>query len=198
MKVLIDSDAFCKLACCGLLERAIRVLGAEPSDARRLPALQHMLQRGKLAWSLGHERAEVALAAALTIDVVPEAEASRLQQILDAGAEIDSGEAQLLAIAAANTETLLVTGDKRALRELSRIPLLAAALTGRIVTLEAVLIALCDSEGEASVRGSVASIHDLDGTIKACFSSSDSGAGLQNYQSHFVHEVPAGLLWSPG
>ena len=47
MRLLIDSDAFCKLAASGLLSDAAALFNGE---CGRLPALPHMLRRGQLLY----------------------------------------------------------------------------------------------------------------------------------------------------
>src|SRR5688572_31331079 len=53
MRLLIDSDAFCKLAICELLDDAAAVLGASSAECGRLPALAFMLRKGNLRRKLG-------------------------------------------------------------------------------------------------------------------------------------------------
>jgi hypothetical protein len=48
MRVLLDTDAFCKLAVAEVLHDTLGLLGAEPGDCGRLAALPYMLQRGGL------------------------------------------------------------------------------------------------------------------------------------------------------
>jgi len=48
MRLLVDSDAFCKLAASDLLSDAAMLFDAELPDCGRLPALPYMLRRGGL------------------------------------------------------------------------------------------------------------------------------------------------------
>jgi hypothetical protein len=47
MRLLSDTDAFCKLSAIGLFRDAAKVLGGEPGEVARLPALPHMLRRSR-------------------------------------------------------------------------------------------------------------------------------------------------------
>ena len=197
MKVLVDTDAFCKLASCGLLAPALQALGCSMADARRLGALPFMVRRGSLARQLGADLAAKILKEVEQVPVAPEAPAAWLQLILDAEADIDPGEAQLLAVAADTPGCLLITGDKRALRCVHLVPGLAGALSGRVVTLEALMSHLCSRTTLMQVKHQIQPVLFLDASLKACFSSTDSLEGLANYQEDLAREVTGGLLWEP-
>jgi hypothetical protein len=55
MKLLVDTDAFCKLAVSGLLLDAVSLLGADLTECGRLPALPYMLRKGRLRRAFGPE-----------------------------------------------------------------------------------------------------------------------------------------------
>ena len=65
--------------------------------------------------------------------------------------EIDFGEIQILA-AAADIETIVLTGDKRALQALSKVSGAAEVFGARIAVLEAGLISLHDKIGLSELR----------------------------------------------
>jgi hypothetical protein len=111
---------------------------------------------------------------------------------------IDPGEAQIFA-AAAETGLLVMTGDKRALRALRDVAGLADALAGRIVVLEAILLALCDHLGPEEVRSRVQVFAVSDKVVQVCFSTgnqSPSDALLSYYRSLAADLVPL-ALWDP-
>lgn len=144
MRLLLDTDAFCKLGIAGLLDAALAGLGVESSEeCARLGALPHMLRRGKLPRLYGSAQCESLVARAESIPVMPDAPAKWLD-LLAAATDVDPGEAQLVAMAAEARASLL-TGDKRALRTVASIATLPEALTGRIVSLEAVLLRMCET-----------------------------------------------------
>jgi hypothetical protein len=113
-------------------------------------------------------------------------------------ATIDPGEAQLFA-AAAEAELIVVSGDKRALRALKDVEGFPEALSGRIVVLEAILLALCDRLGVEGVRERVQPLAAFDKTVKICFSAGnrDPTAGLLSYYENLANELSPLVLWDP-
>jgi hypothetical protein len=55
IRVLIDTDAFCKLAICDLVSDALAILNINISQCGRLPALPYMLRKGALPRIYGAE-----------------------------------------------------------------------------------------------------------------------------------------------
>lgn len=114
MKLLVDTDAFCKLGVAGLLRDAALMLGVELQECGRLPALPHMLRRGSLPRRYGARACEKLISIAQSMPVVPEPSTEWLDRITPIDV-IDPGEARILA-AAAEFTLAVVSGDKRALR----------------------------------------------------------------------------------
>jgi hypothetical protein len=112
---------------------------------------------------------------------------------------IDPGEAQIFASAAAEQESFVITGDKRALRALKDVEDFSAALEGRIAVMEAILIAVCDRIGPEEVRGRLRPVLALDGMIEICFANagSDPKDGLRSYFDSLAAEVRPLVLWNP-
>ena len=195
--LLVDSDAFCKLGIVGLLEAALAVFGVGVDGAGCLPALPHMLRRGKLRRLFGDSNCDglIATAESMTVPLAPSI--AWLDKL--AGVDkIDIGEAQLFA-AAAETSIIVITGDKRALRAVAGVPDVAEALAGRVVTLEAVLLALCAQLGDEKIRGAVVPLATTDKTVQMCFSAgnSDPRGALQSYFGSLKREVDPLRLWEP-
>ncbi len=69
MRLLVDTDAFCKLAVGGVLHDAIALLGADLSECGRLPALPHMLRRGGLRKKFGPKACDALLPVANEVPV---------------------------------------------------------------------------------------------------------------------------------
>ena len=92
-----------------------------------------------------------------------------------------------------------MSGDKRALRALKDVQGFADALAGRIVVLEAVLLALCDRLGPETVRQRVVPLGESDKVIKVCFSvgNPDPAAGLLSYFESLTRELSPLVLWDP-
>lgn len=200
MRLLLDTDIVCKLGVAGLLPATAEALGVALGECARLPALPHMLRRGKLVKRYGPEHCAVLgslVALIAEIDTPSERWLAPLLNIPD----VDAGEAQLLALAAERSE-LLLSGDKRSLRAVARIPDLLAALSGRIVTLEAILIELCRRRGIDAIRASVAPLIDLeppDPAFRVCFSAgnADPISALRSYLRYLEDEAAPLKLWRP-
>lgn len=197
MKLLIDSDAFCKLGVAELLSDALNALGADPGDCGRLPALVPMLRRGRLRKAYGAETCERLLQRATTMAAVSESSVEWLDRLTPIP-DVDPGEAFLFAAAVPGFLTVL-TGDKRALRALKDVPGFDAAMAGRIVVLEALLMLLCDRLGADVVRGRVQPLMASDKTIRVCFSEAgaDPRGPLGSYLRELVAETHPLILWEP-
>lgn len=197
MKLLIDTDAFCKLAIGGLLHDAVRLFGADFADCGRLPALPHMLRKGRLRNNFGGPACDAMLVVAEALPSIPQPRESWLD-MLTAVPAIDPGEAQLLAFAAEGGR-LLVSGDKRALQAIRNIVGFPTALAGRIVVIEAAILALCHRLSTEVVRERVVPLMALDQVVKACFSDSrtDPRRALQSYFDNLEAEVRPLILWRP-
>lgn len=197
MKVLVDTDAFCKLGLAGLLPDAVSSLGAQIADCERLPALPHMLRRGSLPKRFGLENCQSLLEVADSIRPLQPVAGDWLDRFLPVPG-IDPGEAQLFA-AAADRRQLVLSNDKRALRAIVNVEGAAQALSGLIVTLEAVLIALHDSIGAATLRTRIAPLRPLDTTVGICFSdgNTDSLSAAWSYFDSLASEVAPLELWRP-
>lgn len=195
MRLLVDTDAFCKLGAADLLSDAASQFGVGLEACERLPALPHMLRRGRLRKRLGEAHADHLLALSERLPVLSGAESAWLEQLVGIP-DIDPGELQLFA-AVASGGRMLVSGDKRALRAVSAVPGLVPALSGRIVVVEAVLIALCQSRGIEVVRQRLQPAMVLDGSLRLCFSSPDPMVGLRSFFEGLIAEVAPLVLWVP-
>jgi len=197
MRLLIDTDFFCKLGVSGLLDSLLTVLAVERGDCRRLPALPHMLRRGRLHKLYGDEACGVLRPFADSIEVAPNPSATWLDLMAPATG-IDPGEAHLFGVAAEEKTVLLATGDKRALRVAAAIPPLAAALSGRVIAFEAALILLVDTLGEVEVRRAVSALA-TEQIVRVCFSPTNLSAteGLRSYLASLQAEVQPIVLWQP-
>ncbi len=197
MKLLIDSDAFCKLGEAGLLPDVVEALGADFDDCGRLYALPQMLRRGGLRKTYGAEACERLLALAAPLSAISESSVEWLDRLTSIP-DVDPGEALLFAAAVPSALTV-VTGDKRALRALKDVPGFDAAMAGRIVVLEALLILLCDRLGADAVRGRVQPLMATDKTIRVYFSEAgtDPRAPLRAYLLELIAETHPLILWEP-
>lgn len=197
MPLLVDSDAFCKLGIASLLGDVPSLFGMDIASCRRLPALPYMLRRGRLRSLYGAETCDALLQSVETIAALSPPSAVWLDRLAHIPA-IDPGEALLFA-SAAESGDLVLTGDKRAVGVIKDIPILAEALSGRVVVLEAVLLGLCRRHGSNLIRRRVESLLPSDTMIAVCFSAGnqDPSAALLSYFTALATEVAPLALWDP-
>ena len=197
MKLLIDTDAFCKLGIAGLLPDAAELFGATLSDCGRLAAVPYMLRKGRLFRRYGPEICSALLAQARGLQVCPELVSASLEPFAS-DTNIDPGEVQLFA-AATQFDINTISGDKRAIRSLKHVTAVHHALASRIATLEGVLLALCEQLGPDGLRRHVAPLSPYDRTVAICFppGSSDPRDCLRSYHENLTADVHPFLLWNP-
>ncbi len=197
MRLLIDTDAFCKLAVGRVLSDAIRLLGGRESDCGRLPALVPMLRRGRLRKAFGPTNCDSLIPIAEVLPILPDPTEVWLGRLISMTA-IDPGEARIFA-SAAEHGLVVVSGDKRALRALKNVDPFPQALASRIVVLEAILLALCEDLGTHQIRQRVQNLISLDQVVNVCFRSEvlDPQEGLRAYFEQLVTEVAPLALWNP-
>ncbi|MFN4159459.1 MAG: hypothetical protein ACK4GO_13780 [Gemmobacter sp.] len=119
--------------------------------------------------------------------------AASIEEIsLAEGLDIDVGESQLFAVALMRSDTLVATGDKRAVCSCSGIepgfPEIAG-LRGRIISTEQVLARLLDLIDHEALRARVCADREADKTAEICFSCSKEAvpvaevlSALESYQ----------------
>ncbi|MFN7942434.1 MAG: hypothetical protein U0X73_12620 [Thermoanaerobaculia bacterium] len=197
MKLLLDTDVFCKLQLAGLLDEAVGALAADLAECGRLAALPHMLRRGRLRKMHGAEACDALAEIAQALPVLPQPSDEWLDKLVPIE-DVDVGEAQLFA-AAAEFGLVVVSGDKRALRALKDVDGFAPALAGRIVVLEAVLLALLDQTGTEALRERIGPIAAVDSVVRISFSSEseDPRVALVSYFESLRAELKPLVLWDP-
>lgn len=197
IKLLVDTDIFCKLGVAGLLRDALNIFGATPQQCGRLRALPHMLKKGRLPKRYGMPVCETLRPIAESMSIIPTPSDMWLDKLIGVEA-IDVGEAQLLA-AAAESETILFTGDKRALQSLKSLTDFTQVLDGKIVVLEAALLTLCHKIGTEEVRRHIVPLAALDKVVEICFSKNnhDPPQGLQSYYGQLAEDLTPLILWEP-
>jgi hypothetical protein len=154
-----------------------------------------MLRRGRLRKKYGDQISDHLISIADSIPVIDQPDARWLDSLIPVQ-HINPGEAQLFALAA-EKRLVVITGDKRALRALKDVPGFAEALSGRIVGLEAMLIALCDRLGPTVVSTQIQPLVTHDSVIRVCFSPSnpDPRVALRSYYQSLVVELAPLVLW---
>jgi hypothetical protein len=196
MRLVVDTDAFCKLALAELLSDCVALFGAEIEECGRLPALPHMLRRGSLPRSFGEAACKRLIPIAERMPTV-RASHSWLEK-LAAVTAIDPGEAILFS-AAAEEQLPVISGDLRALRALKDIEGFPDTLAGRVVIPEAVLLALCHRIGPDVLRVKLEPVRDVDAVIGICFSpgSAEPAEGLRSYFRERNADLAPLVLWEP-
>ena len=197
MKLLFDTDAFCKFGIASLLEAVAHIFGAKLQECGRLPALPFMLRRGRLRKLYGGFACDALIPVANAIPLVPQPSVTWLEK-LTAVEAIDPGEAQIFAVAAEHGQPFL-SGDKRALNALKGVDDFILALNGRVVVMEAVLLALCDRIGLEEIRQRVAPLIAVDRTVAVCFSGENPNPleALVSYFEDIATKLAPLQLWNP-
>lgn len=197
MRLLVDTDAFCKLGVGCVLEEAISVFGVSLAECARLPALPHMLRRGALRRQYGEGVCDNLIDVAEGMPIAAAASAVWLDKLV-AMPDVDPGEAQIFA-AAAEAGILAISGDKCALRAVSRVPDFIEALDRRVAPMEALLICLCSDLGMEEIRRRLSALTGVDTVVRVCFSAdnADPERALASYHRKLEAEVAPLRLWEP-
>ena len=198
MKLLIDTDAFCKLGCSGLLSDVVECIAdTKVSECGRLAALPHMLRKGQLRQAYGKSACDMLIPLADSMPLHPTPNQDWQDRLVSID-EIDFGEIQILA-AAADTETIVLTGDKRALQALSKVRGAGEIFGGRIAVLEAALISLYDKIGPSELRRRTGPLSKVDSVTRICFSEGnrDPLDCLTFYFTDICNKVDPLTLWQP-
>ncbi len=197
MRALIDNDVFCKLEVCSLLDLALESIGLIPARCACLQTLPYVLNKGRMLAQYGEALSQQLAMSVSRFDRVPSLPDTWRDQLVGRH-EIDPGEAILFGVAAAEPDSLVVTGDKRAIRALSGLPELSSLLRGRVVCLEAMVLRLIAARGIAFVSRGIAPALAFDRTLQVCFTSGDPTAGLRSYFRALQEDASPGLLYSTG
>jgi hypothetical protein len=197
MKLLVDTDVFCKLGIANSLEDSARIFGAKLQECGRLPALPFMLRRGRLRKLFGDSSCDALIPVADSMPEVPQPSVTWLEK-LTAIEAIDPGEVLIFA-RAGESGLPFWTSDKRALRALKAIEDFIPALAGHVVVLEAIMLALCDRLGHEEMRQRIAPLAVVDRMVEVCFSSGnpDPSTALLSYYRALEIELAPFELWNP-
>ena len=197
IRLLVDTDVYCKLSVPGFFEEAVHLLGVDVTECGRLAALPYMLKKGPLREFYGADECDRLLTTTHYMPIVDSSHSKWLEQLTSLQS-INPGEAQIFAVGA-DTDLLVMTGDKRAVRALTAIPELIESLSGRIVVFEAILLALCGWLGPEIVRQRIQRLSNVDRLVQVCFSSGipDPMVGLNSYYNDLAAELQPLVLWNP-
>jgi hypothetical protein len=207
MHVLIDNDALLKLARYGLLDAALTSLGVQRIDAQVLATARYALLPAKDRLKHCKDKAsadELEEFLACVSRIHPEAADADMLDVLTRQSNIDAGEALLLAVAASDTETVVITGDKRALAALcagETVAPVKGALEGRVISLEVLFAFLIANEFE-KVQVQVRAKLDVDRALSNVFGVSTAASlesvreALWSYIDH-LRRATGALLHHP-
>ena len=121
-----------------------------------------------------------------------------------AGAELDEGESQLLAVLIVRSAALLLTGDKRAVRAME--PVVDAAgyterVAHRVACLEQIAMALVGRHGAEAIHRRVCGEAAVDKSLANCFSCASGFCrqesildGLRSYIADLRRDAPRVLV----
>lgn len=175
MGLVVDVDAVAKLAHWQLLQELPSLASAPWAQIGTLPSVQFRAR--KAVSTPGGNVFRNTQAAQSTLEVLPlmralpladDAHLAPFQGVPD----IDAGEAVLLAILMTHPEERLLTGDKRALRGLSRMPLAVRShFAGRIMVVEEVVLSALQAHGVEWLRARICPHREVDLAISIALGS---------------------------
>lgn len=206
-RLLIDNDAFILLAGADSLRAAVDVLGFSLDEARRLRTLEFMLRKPSIA--LRNHPANLldrALEECAHVRELDDAPLGSLGRPFESIPEVDSGEALLLAVTAAQSFHYLASNDKRAMRAVAQDPRLKSvrdAVSGRVICMEAVLSRLIQVEGPELIAQRFRGARAMDKRIAAFLSPVATGrpqdclTGVNSFLAGLQKELGEGFLWTP-
>lgn len=175
MPLLIDVDAFSKLAHWRILPELPTLTGEQWSTLSTLGSLVFRAQRASVKPDLKLFQTTMAAQAAVSalskMACLPDVEPRDLSAFQDV-VDIDAGEAVLLAAMSRNQNLRLLTGDKRALRSLSRADHgLRSQYTGRVILLEQVILCALELYGIHWLRERICVERGIDTAIEIVMGS---------------------------
>jgi hypothetical protein len=158
--VLADNDIILKLAQCDLLDALPDILDCQEAEIFITPVAKYQLLPKKSAKAMskcGNEETLARLTAFLeTTQTLPSVKDTALLAQLENIEGIDGGEKFLFAAAVETENTLLITGDRRALRTLlehqDQLPSVFSALQNAVVTFESAILLAMRRVGFAIVK----------------------------------------------
>lgn len=208
MVLLIDNDAILKLASYGLLDVAFSMFNIQPKDIHVLATAKYALlpAQGRLRRCKTEEcanRLESFLAKVNKL--TPDGVDAGILDMLIAKPGIDAGEALLIGVAASDSDSYIITGDKRALEALQMgegLDNVRNALAGRMLSLELLFSFLVEGDF-AQVQESVRNQPGVDKALTNAFGVSapvdlaSVRAALDSYVSYLRRSTGTLLHPSP-
>lgn len=188
MIILADNDIVHKLACCDLLDSFLEWLDSPPAQVWVIATLPFVLRK-----KLKNNPAALACLEAflLKTQAIPEASIELLQRY----EQLDEGERQMLAVLVEDQRiTRLVTGDKRALRQIARMVANDRDLAQRLAQtrtdcLESVMLGLLDHFGHVAINAKASLGVDSDKVLKMTFGPARSEAHAREVLTAYLKDL---------
>ncbi|WP_322104833.1 hypothetical protein [Paraburkholderia sp. J41] len=201
--ILFDNDVLLKLATYDLIDEALNALELRPEQVSVLSTAKYSLlpAKNRLLRCKDEETADRLDAFLKACAVISQdAIAPELVDELASIQSLDSGEAVLFAYAATHDDSVVVTGDKRALSALMKSPI-AEKLQGRVMALESVFEVMTAQNVEpiqVKVRAKPTTDKSLSNVFGKSYAASAESVreGLRSYINHMVGQT-GDLLWRP-
>jgi hypothetical protein len=189
----VDVDVICKLAHWDILPHLPDLLGCQWNQIATVSSLRYRAQRaietpdGKLFFSSA--AAFRVVECIRLMSAMPAPDAAVLEDLNDI-AQVDPGEAVLIAVTLGDPAGVFITGDKRALRALAQHPL-AARLAGKVVLVEQVLQLCLNHKGREWLLASIREHRTIDKAISMIVGSR-CDASLENLSAglcSYIREI---------
>ena len=184
MIVIADNDIIHKLAICDLLSELLVWLQVPPNEIWVLPQLQFRVRKKLRGNAIAIACFDQFLQVTGEIPAASSASIAKFDQL-------DFGEQQLMAVFIEQAEApQLVTGDKRALKQLSEMSKIDEALqlklNGKVECLEGVMLGLIQLFGFENINSKIST--EADGVFRLAFGEGKSiehaTEALQSYLQH--------------
>jgi hypothetical protein len=188
MIILADNDIIHKLACCELLDSFLEWIESPPAVVWVIPSIPFVLRK-----KLKNNPTALACLEAFLLKTRPIPEAS--MDLLERYEQLDEGERQMLAVLVEDQRiTRLVTGDKRALRQIAGMvsgdaPLSSRLSQTRTDCLESVMLGLMDHFGYPVINGKASLGVDSDKVLKMTFGPARSEAHAREVLGVYLKEL---------
>lgn len=198
-ELLVDTDMLILLTASGMLNPVARRLGYSPSQVRRLSPVVHQIRKSKRMRDTYGEQILASIVG--DIEQIACVDPPPITCMLDALSKVvDVGEALLMTVAASTASTLLVSGDKRAIRDLaaSGPKSCVRALNGRIVCLEAVIWMLIEDLGLRAIQTAFSALmhHKTLGIILGNTGEAECLEAARSYYND-LHATADDTLYNP-
>jgi hypothetical protein len=197
----LDNDITYKLVAFQLFDEAIATLQIDKNSLQVLPTAKFFFQRKqkKKGASPDEFLAVVIELVSSCVSVIADVndtvteELNQLRQVEG----IDEGEAALIVATRSQTDFLLLSGDKRCMRGLARIPeQIYKRLSGRVICLEQIILKLIEVKGFVFVRDRILPMVSCDKSLQICFGVSSPATeenvieGLNSYINDIRQQAP--------